>query len=198
MKTMPEGKSIVVFNGAVRENGNTDAILKSFGAGAEAVSVNVRQFDLRELKIGNCLGCRRCRREMTCERDDDMTKIRPLLEQSDVMVFASPIYWCEITGLMKTFIDRFYFYHHWETAGRIAGRKAAIVSTLGEAQNIDYEMEVVKEFYRRAFKSLKIELLDHWIFPDLMDADSVLSKPDYLKFIYGKGLEIGAIAGPLP
>jgi multimeric flavodoxin WrbA len=184
---MSSAKSILVFNGAIKENGNTDEILKSFMAGAEAVPANGRHFKLRELNIGNCLGCRRCRRETICERDDDMTEIRPLLERSDLMVFASPIYWCEITGLMKTFIDRLYFYHHWETAGRIAGKRAVVVSTLGESKDIDYEMEVVKEFYRRAFKSLKIKWIDHWIFPDLMEADSIKAKPEYLQFVYEKG-----------
>ena len=33
----------------------------------------------------------------------------PRLEAADVLVFASPVHWCEVTGRMKTFIDRLYF-----------------------------------------------------------------------------------------
>ncbi|OGU58572.1 MAG: hypothetical protein A2V66_14965 [Ignavibacteria bacterium RBG_13_36_8] len=184
------GKIILVFNGSAREKGNTDSVVAKFIEGAKSSDLEVHNFMLRDLSIGNCKGCYKCKSESVCDLNDDMTKIREGIEKSDVLVFASPVYWCEVTGLMKTFIDRLYFYHHPNTAELIAGKKAVVLTTLGESSNIDYETEILIEFYRRAFKSLKIDLIKHLVFSGLMEAEAIQNRPEYLQqsFSFGKNL----------
>lgn len=173
-------KSIVVFNGSPRQGGNTDAILKKLIEGARSNALRVRYFKLRNLKIHNCVGCCTCKRESRCHFDDDMIKIRRSIQKCDLMVFASPIYWCEITGLMKTFIDRLYFYHHPENSPLMSGKKALLLTTMGEKDNVDYESQILVEFYRRTFKSLNVDILDMLFFSDLMEKKAILKKPEYL------------------
>lgn len=180
-------KSILVFNGSTRDQGNTDTLVEKYIEGLEYSGLSIQYFRLKNMNIGNCVGCCKCITGEICGQEDDMTKIRGMIEKCEALVFASPIYWCEITGLMKTFLDRFYFYHHPNTAGRIAGKKGIIITTMGEFQNIGYETEILNEFYRRMFKSLKIVLIDHLIFPGLMEADSAKYKPDYISQVYDMG-----------
>ncbi len=176
--------SILVINGTPREGRNTDTIIDKLIEGAESVDKNIQYFKLRDLIIHNCIGCCTCKRESRCHFQDDMTQIRQFIEKSDLMIFASPIYWCEITGLLKTFMDRLYFYHHPENSDLIAEKKAIIITTMGEKENIEYESQLLVEFYRRAFKSLKVEILDMLFFSDLMEKEDVLKKPEYLEQAY--------------
>jgi multimeric flavodoxin WrbA len=48
------------------------------------------------------------------------------------MVFASPLYWWGVTGLMKTFIDRLLFYYYSKNRSLISGKKAIIVTRMAE------------------------------------------------------------------
>ncbi len=179
-------KRVLIINGALREKGNTDTILASFVKGVNKGGLNVQTILLRELSLNGCVGCCQCQREGTCSFVDDMTHLRSLMLKSDVLVFASPNYWCEVTGLMKTFIDRLYFFHHKENKHLIAGKKAVIITTLGE-KDADYECQVLVEFYRRCMKSLGIEILDWLFFAGHMEKDAVGKKPAYLEQAFKAG-----------
>ena len=184
-------KRVLVLNGSVRENGNTDAIIASFTAGVNAAGFNIHVAVLRELQINDCIGCCQCQREQTCSHTDDMTNLRNMIIKSDVLVFASPNYWCEVTGLMKTFIDRLYFFHHKENKHLITGKKAVIITTLGE-KDADYECQVLVEFFKRCMHSLGVEVINWLFFPDLMEREAIEKHPEYLK----QSLEAGeALAG---
>ena len=123
-----------------------------------------------------------------------MTECRKALMESHIVVFASPLYWCEVTGLMKTFVDRLYFFHHSENRPMIAGKKALVLTTLGEKDNIKYESAVLVEFYRRFLNSLGMTIVDMLFFEDLMDKDSTDQHPDYLQRAYFTGKTLSSIA----
>ncbi len=53
-----------------------------------------------------CLGCFACQKTGKCVIKDDMNEIVPKMEQADVLVFATPIYYYEMSGQMKTLLDR--------------------------------------------------------------------------------------------
>lgn len=184
-------KRVLVINGSTRENGNTDAILRAFLKGVADGGLNAREAVLREVNINNCIGCCKCKDEKKCNFQDDMTELRDMVIKSDVLVFASPIYWCEVTGLMKTFIDRLYFFHHEENKHLVAGKKALMITTLGE-KDAAYESEILAEFYKRCMHSLKIDILDMIYYPDLMEKDAIANKPEYSRAAYKTGK---AIAG---
>jgi multimeric flavodoxin WrbA len=183
-------KTIVVLNGSAREGGNTDVLLEHLIDGAKAAGCGVVEFRLRNRMIANCVGCCTCKTESRCQFDDSMTAIRNALEKADIIVFGSPVYWCEITGLMKTCFDRLYFYHHPENKNLITGKSALVVTTMGEADNAEYETALISEFYRRGLNSLGIAILDMLVFSDLMDKEAISRKPEYHEQAYacGQGL----------
>ncbi|UCD93943.1 MAG: flavodoxin family protein [Candidatus Zixiibacteriota bacterium] len=186
-------KKVLIINGATREGGNTDTLLSKLSDGMESSGLQVIEVRLRDLNISDCIGCCQCLKEKSCHFEDDMTNLRKSLIATDVIVFASPIYWCEVTGLMKTFVDRLYFFHHQVNRDMISGKKALILTTLGEKE-ASYESEVLVEFYRRFLGSLGIEIIDMLFFADLMEKDAIKSRPGYLDRAYTAGKRLSTIS----
>ena len=122
-----------------------------------------------------------------------MNILRREIEDSGLLILASPNYWCGVTGLMKTFIDRLYFYHHPVNSALIAGKKSVVLVTQGVETHIEYESSLIFEFFRRAMKSLQMELLDTVIFPGLMEKDDAASRSEYLQQAYDLGRRLGSL-----
>ena len=102
---------ILGVSGSPRKGGNTDQCLQE---ALRACSENCRTelVNLANLKIGECNGCNRCKKEGTrrlpCPaHDDEMTPLYAKLASADGLLFASPVYYGSVTGIMKVFMDRF-------------------------------------------------------------------------------------------
>jgi multimeric flavodoxin WrbA len=78
-------------------------------------------------------GCEYChtRGSGKCVQNDDMQKIYPLLQQADVLVLASPIYYHGFSGQLKCTIDRFYAIG---APGQLKLRKIAMLLSSGADQ----------------------------------------------------------------
>ena len=103
-------KKIIVLNGAARKNGNTAKLIDAFADGAKAAGNQVNIFYLDGMEIHSCKGCLNAGRDSKspCSQKDDMDKIYAEFEDADVVVFASPLYFWTITGILKTTADRLY------------------------------------------------------------------------------------------
>lgn len=101
-------KQIVVLNGSPHKNGNTAAMVKAFVDGAKTAGAEVQEFFLEEMNIHTCIGCMKgnSQNAQPCTIKDDMDKIYPAIKQANVIVFASPVYWWNISGQLKTTMDR--------------------------------------------------------------------------------------------
>ncbi len=103
--------NILVLNGSPRKNGNTQIMVSEFKRGAEEAGHKVAEFPVAMMDIHPCIACESCfRNDGKCFRKDDMSKIYEALDESDLLVIASPVYWYSLTAQMKTAIDRFYAY----------------------------------------------------------------------------------------
>ncbi len=100
-------KKVFVINGSPRPAGNTSYLVKSFKKGAEYSGAGIKQINAHELDIKYCNGCLRCNLIKRCSIDDSWTEISKDILESDVLVFASPIYFHHVTAQMKKIIDRF-------------------------------------------------------------------------------------------
>ncbi|HXZ23470.1 MAG TPA: flavodoxin family protein [Methanomassiliicoccales archaeon] len=99
---------IVAVNGSPRKNGNTARMLNEVTGFAKERGAEVRQFDLVDLHIEDCRGCRVCRNQEKCAQDDDMTELREEIKRCDFLLIGSPIYLGAETGLTKCFADRLF------------------------------------------------------------------------------------------
>ena len=101
--------NIVVLSGSPRKGANTDTMVEAFAETAREAGHTVEVIRVASKKIAGCLGCRYCfTHEDTCVQKDDMTGVIEALKDADMGVFASPIYWFDITAQEKAAIDRLY------------------------------------------------------------------------------------------
>lgn len=106
-------KKVLIISGSPRKNGNTEALVKKFAAGAEKAGHQVEVIHLADKKIGYCVNCDSCRRNKTdCVFDDDARVIVSKTLECDVIVLATPVYFYNVTAQLKTLIDRFYAREH--------------------------------------------------------------------------------------
>jgi len=182
-------KRALIVNGAIRVKGNTDTLVNKIRESSANTELKVDLVTLREKTVGNCLGCYKCLTEGECSIQDDMTEIRKYIQESQLLILASPLYWCGVTGLMKTFIDRLFFYYHHHTKIGLSGKRAIIITPMNQ-RNVIYESEILVQFYNRLLNCLGIKLIDMLFFGGIMRKDEVERKPQYLEeaFKLGKNL----------
>ena len=100
---------IVIINGSPRAEGNTYILSAEFARGAMDAGNDVEIISLCGKQIKGCLGCKYCyTHKGECVQKDDMQNIMEKLAFTDMVVFASPIYWFDITAQLKAVIDRMY------------------------------------------------------------------------------------------
>ena len=101
--------NIVVLSGSPRRGANTDTMVEAFAETAREGGNTVEIVRVAGKKIAGCLGCQYCfTHEGTCVQKDDMAGVVEALKGADMVVFASPIYWFDITAQEKVAIDRLY------------------------------------------------------------------------------------------
>jgi multimeric flavodoxin WrbA len=187
-------KRAIIINGAIRTKGNTDALVNKIIEGSSATDVEVNLVTLREKKVGNCMCCYQCLAKSSCSIQDDMTELCGFIQNAQLLIFASPLYWCGVTGLMKTFIDRLFFYYHPETKPLISGKKAIIITSMNQ-QNVVYESEPLVHFYTRLLNCLGIKDIDMFFFGEIMKKEDLSRKPQYLKAVYRIGKNLAKTIG---
>lgn len=99
-------KKVLVISSSFRKNGNSDVLADSFIKGVKEAGHDVKKIQLLDKKIGFCKGCLVCQKSMPCVIKDDVQEIIDEIKVSDVIVFTTPIYFYEMSGQMKTLIDR--------------------------------------------------------------------------------------------
>lgn len=106
-------KKILAINGSPRKIGNTTQLLQHFFSGAKTHTSLTEEICAQEADVKYCQGCLRCNVLGKCSlKDDDWEKISEKIVQSDVLVFASPVYFHHVTAQLKTIIDRFRSFIH--------------------------------------------------------------------------------------
>ncbi len=90
----------------MRKNGNSDMLAGAFARGAEEAGNEVETVSLVDKRIAFCRGCFACQKTGRCIIDDDAVSVTEKISDAEVVVWATPIYYYEMTGQMKTMIDR--------------------------------------------------------------------------------------------
>lgn len=143
--------NILILNGSPRPDGNTAAMVRAYSDGAEAAGHNVHVEEICRRKIAGCLACEYCHTEGNgrCIQEDDMQDIYPLLDEADMIVLASPVYYHNFSGQLQCAINRIY------AVGRPARlRRAAMILSSG-SDNV-YE-GAIYEYENSFLDYLKLE-----------------------------------------
>ena len=99
-------KKVLILSTSPRIGGNTDILAGEFARGAADAGNEVEKICLADKAIGFCRGCLACQKTQRCVIRDDAGAIVQKMLTADVIAFATPIYYYEMSGQMKTMIDR--------------------------------------------------------------------------------------------
>ena len=105
---------VLAINSSARKEGNSATMLKNAIEGAKSVGAETKLINLYELNYKGCTGCEACKllggkSFGRCAQRDDLTPVLAEAIEADVLLIASPIYWNDVTGMLRSFFERFWF-----------------------------------------------------------------------------------------
>jgi multimeric flavodoxin WrbA len=98
--------NLLAIVGTKRKNGLVSTLANKVLEGAKTNGHTTSLINLYDYKLDYCLGCWSCERNGKCVLKDDFNLIFEKVKDADVLVLASPTYWSNVSGIMKTFFDR--------------------------------------------------------------------------------------------
>ena len=126
--------------GSPRPKGNSAAIAGRFLETAEKLGAETRSFTLNQLNYRGCQACFTCKTKLDrCALKDDLAEVLEAVQWADTLVLATPIYYADITGQLKCFIDRTYSFLKPDyltnpSPSRLApGKKLVFITTQGQS-----------------------------------------------------------------
>lgn len=99
-------KKILIISTSLRGVSNSHLLAESFAGGARDAGNNVELITLHDKEIKFCIGCLNCQKTGKCVIKDDAPVIVEKMHDADVLVLATPIYYYEMSGQLKTLLDR--------------------------------------------------------------------------------------------
>ncbi|MBR5163211.1 MAG: flavodoxin family protein [Schwartzia sp.] len=97
---------VLVISTSLRAKSNSAILAERLITGAKDAGHNVEHISLKGKEIKFCIGCLACQKTQKCVLNDDAVAIAEQVKNADTLVFATPIYYYEMSGQMKTLLDR--------------------------------------------------------------------------------------------
>ncbi len=97
---------VLVITTSLRAKSNSDRLAEELIRGAKDAGHEVEQISLKGKEIRFCIGCLSCQKTQKCVLKDDAVQIAEKIKEAETLVFATPIYYYEMSGQMKTLLDR--------------------------------------------------------------------------------------------
>jgi multimeric flavodoxin WrbA len=106
--------NVIAVNGSPRKDWNTGTLLTSGLAGAESVGARTKLVHLYDLTYKGCTSCFSCKKKGStcgglCAMRDDLRDLLAEVLESDVLLLGSPIYFGDVTGELRSFLERLLF-----------------------------------------------------------------------------------------
>ena len=142
------GNKTVIILGSSRKNGNTTKIVDEISKEHGIEVINLSDFNISYYDY-----------ESKNREDDFFPLIKGIIENYDTLIFATPIYWYNMSGIMKVFFDRFsdLIRIEKETGRKLRGKKIAVISN-------SHDNEIEESFYipfKKSADYLGMEYLGH-------------------------------------
>ncbi|MDP4160874.1 MAG: flavodoxin family protein [Bacillota bacterium] len=139
---------VLSINGSPRKNWNTDTLLQKALEGAKFAGAQTEAVHLYDLNYKGCTSCFACKRKNSkyvghCAMQDDLSGVLEKVLESDVLFLGSPIYFGNVSGLMRSFLERLLF----SNLSYNGGHRSVYPGKL--SSGFIYTMNVPKEFLPR-------------------------------------------------
>jgi len=105
---------VIAINGSPRKKWNTATLLQHALDGAESAGAKTKLIHLYDLDYKGCISCFACKKKGGkhfghCAMKDDLSDVLEDIRSCDVLLLGSPIYFGDITGEMRSFLERLLF-----------------------------------------------------------------------------------------
>lgn len=140
--------------GSPRKGSNTDTIVNQILNGSKTKSHTTEKIYLYDYELSPCIDCRKCKKgEFICILKDEMQKLYPKIEEADLIIFGTPIYWYGPTAQMKLLIDRLRPYI---ANGKLKGTNGVVVAPSEEGPDA---CGPLIEMFQMSFEYLGMEFV---------------------------------------
>ncbi len=122
----------VIIIGSSRKDGNTSRIVTNFANKYNIDIVNLLDFNFSYYDY-----------ESKNRNDDFLELAKGIIEKYDTLIFATPVYWYSMSGIMKVFLDRFsdLIRIEKETGRKLRGKNMAVISNSHDSE-LDYDFYI--------------------------------------------------------
>ena len=171
-------RKMAVILGSPRKNGNSEKLAEALvKAAPDYKATTVR---MHGLKVGGCIDCRRCwSNGAHCFLNDDMKEVYAALDDADVIVFATPLYFYSWSAQIKVVWDRLLPYFHENSKVSIKGRKVVLLATAGDTEESCFDG--LKKSFELASGYCGWEIAGTLCVPDVYPVGAIDAKADALK-----------------
>jgi len=146
--------NVLILNGSPRKNGNTSLMIREFLKYLNDEKFTHEILVLHGMKIKPCNDCRACKSgDLLCTVEDEMQDIYQKIDNSQLLIFATPIYWYTTTAQMKLLIDRLRPYYKNE---KLKGKKAILFLPAGSGSG---DCDLTIEMFKKVFNTLQVEFV---------------------------------------
>ena len=178
---------VMAFNGSPRKQWNTATLLSKALEGAASQGAETELIHLYDLSYKGCISCFACKAKGgksygRCAVEDSLTPLYARIREADVLILGSPIYLGDMTGQMRSFLERLVFpylvYSHDPQTLFPRRIRVAFIYTMGAPEEMARQMGYDRLFSRN-------EMIMQRIFgptQSLMSYDT-LQFDDYSKFV---------------
>ena len=97
---------VLVITTSLRFRSNSDILAEKVIEGAKEAGHDVELVSLKGKTINFCKGCLACQKTQKCVIKDDAIEIAEKVKEAETLVFVSPIYYYEMSGQLKSLLDR--------------------------------------------------------------------------------------------
>jgi multimeric flavodoxin WrbA len=136
-------KKVIAFCASPRNGGNTDILIDEALCGARDSGAETEKIMLQKIKLGFCIGCRKCKDKGyagMCAVKDGMSPLYQKIIDADAIIIGFPIYTGRECAQLSTFMDRWDCFERFKFAGRLQpGRVALVIGTWGYAYDDTYD-----------------------------------------------------------
>jgi multimeric flavodoxin WrbA len=171
--------------GSPRKASNTDSFVSVILDGASQNNHETEKVYLYNVNIEPCVDCRGCKKgAYQCVLKDGMQQLYPKLEQADVIVFGTPLYWYGPSAKMKLLVDRL---RPFITPKKLKGKKAVLVVPSEEGADA---CNPTVDMFKLSFRYLEMDLISV-LLPKTSERAEVITQPQTLKEAseIGKGIK---------
>ncbi len=101
---------VLLINGSPREKGCTFTALSEVSMALQAENIEAEIFHVGNKPIRGCIACGACANSNRCIFDDDTVNTAlDKAKEADAFVFGSPVHYAAASGLITSFLDRFFY-----------------------------------------------------------------------------------------